>query len=70
MSFSVVYGVAVTSLFTAMFYSLLTPFSSECLVWAVLDKADIRKRIQGASGGALKKLNTLMTIKSTLSSVD
>lgn len=63
MSFSVVYGVAVTSLFTAMFYSLLTPFSSECLVWAVLDKADARKKIQGASGGALKKLNTLITLK-------
>ncbi|CAD8079793.1 unnamed protein product [Paramecium sonneborni] len=59
MACSVVYGVVVTSLFTATLYSLLTPQNGECLVWALLEKANVRNTIQNVSGNILLKLNDL-----------
>lgn len=45
MACGVVYGVVVTSLFTATLYNLLTPMNGEYLAWALLEKANIRKII-------------------------
>ncbi|CAD8091129.1 unnamed protein product [Paramecium sonneborni] len=59
MACSVVYGVVVTSLFTATLYNLLTPFNGEFLAWALLDKAKVRKTIFNVSGNILLKLNDL-----------
>ncbi|CAD8175502.1 unnamed protein product [Paramecium octaurelia] len=59
MGCGVVYGVVVTSLFTATLYNLLTPLNGEYLAWALLEKANIRKVIQNVSGNILIKLNDL-----------
>ena len=42
MAICVIWGVSNTSLFTAMLYSMLQAEGSEEMVWALLDKANVR----------------------------